>query len=310
MIQTSTGFGSGFYVRPDLVMTNAHVVGQSPSVSVTTQNRDKLAGQVAFVAENLDVALVRVGRLGIAEPQLTLGESRSLRLGEDVVRLGWAETVTQSTVSRGVVTGLRTFGGHGLLQTDAAPNHGDSGGPILNRRGEVVGITMARADDGSAGFAVPIDEAKPFIERAGVGGAMPPPASTPSVAAAPAPIGPSTTDTRRAAGAEAFATALTAVAQRADAMDKAWGRFKSLCAIASLPSGHAHEWFHLYDPRSPVHAAAANCPDAINVVRAEADAINGAMLDADETARRADVFPGTRRELRRRFRLDYAGWDR
>ena len=306
MIQTPKGRGSGFYVRPDLVMTNAHVIAGSTAVSVTTQSGAELAGRVAFVSDEVDVALVQVGRLGLAEPQLKLGESGSLRLGEGIVALGWAESLEQRTVARGVVTGLRRVLGRPFLQTDAAPHRGDSGGPVIDRKGEVVGITTARADDGTAGFVVPIDDAKPLIARV-TDTAMPPSLTD---AAAAAVERPSTIDTQRATGADNFTSTLAALARRADALDTWWNQYRSSCRVTAVPGGHTREWFHLYDPHSPLHQTAAYCATALNALQAEADAIHAAMLGADEAARRADVFPGTRRELRRRFRLDYAGWER
>ncbi|MBI4485898.1 MAG: trypsin-like peptidase domain-containing protein [Acidobacteria bacterium] len=306
MIRTQTGRGSGFYVRPDLIMTNAHVVQGSTAVSVTTRNSDKLDGRVTFVSDDMDVALVQVGRLGLTEPQLKLGESGSLRLGEDIIALGWAESEEQHTVARGIVTGLRRVQGRPFLQTDAAPHHGDSGGPVMNRHGEVVGITTARAGDGTAGFAVPIDDAKGLIDRINQMATDP----APTTAAAPPPIGPSAVESRRAIGTDQFTATLAALARRADALDAEWNRYTSACGITATSGADSREWFQLFDPRSAIHQTAARCQGVLNSIQQKAHAINTAMLDADETARRADVFPGTRRDLRRRFRLEYSGWDR
>ena len=306
MIRTPTGRGSGFYVRPDLIMTNAHVVEGSTAVSVSTRNSDKLDGRVTFVSDEMDVALVQVGRLGLSEPQLKLGESGSLRLGEDIIALGWAESEEQHTVARGIVTGLRRGQGRPFLLTAAAPHHGDSGGPVMNRHGQVVGITTARAGDGAAGFAVPIDDAKPLIDRINQTASAP----APTVTDAPASIGLSAVETRRATGIEEFTARVSTVARRADALDAEWNRYKSLCGITAMTGADSREWFQLYDPRSAVHQTPARCQGALNSMQQKADAISTTMVEADEAARRADVFPGTRRELRRRFRLEYAGWDR
>ena len=136
----------------------------------------------------------------------------------------------------------------------------------------------------------------------------PPPTSV--VADAPVVAAASESDVQRQKGTEAFTQALTALAQRADALDKAWDRLKLSCGIGALPGGESHQWFQVYDSRSPARAALANCLSPLDTVQQEAGAIAGAMLAADEAARRADVFPGTLRELRRRFRLDYVSWDR
>ena len=139
---------------------------------------------------------------------MPLGLSAQLKLGQGIVALGWAEGPDQSTVRRGVVTGLRTDGARQLVQTDTAPHPGDSGGPIVDRAGEVVGISTFRYNDGSGGLAVPIDDVKVFIETASGMAAL----ATTTTPASPsaAPIAPtaaadppraSETDTARQNGA-------------------------------------------------------------------------------------------------------------
>jgi hypothetical protein len=115
---------------------------------------------------------------------------------------------------------------------------------------------------------------------------------------------------QRETGGQQYAAALAGAAQRAADLDEAWTRYRASCRITDVRAGHSHEWFDLYDPRSPLHSTASNCARALNAFQDEADAINRTMLGAEEAARRADVYPGTRRDLRRRFRLDYSGWDR
>jgi hypothetical protein len=314
MVETQTSRGSGFFVRPDLIVTNTHVISGFTAVSVTTQNGVKLPGRVAQISDEADVALVEVGRPGSPDVQLPLGTSATLRLGEGIVALGWAQSLAQRPVARGIVTGLRRVLDRPFLQTDAAPNPGDSGGPVLNRQGEVIGITTLRADDGSAGYAVPIDDAKPLLAKVGPVVITLPPAG-PGAAGAGPPAAivvtrPSDTDVQREIGGQQYATALGGAAQRAGDLDDAWSRYKASCRITGVPGGQSHEWFQLYDPGSPLHSTAAYCASALDGIQHEADAINGAMIGADEAARRADVYPGARREMRRRFRLDYTGWER
>jgi S1-C subfamily serine protease len=320
MIETRTSRGSGFFVRPDLIVTNTHVISGFTAVSVTTQNGVKLPGRVAQISDEADVALVQVGSAGSSDAELPLGSSGAVRLGQGIVALGWAQTLAQRTVARGIITGLRRVLDRPFLQTDAAPNPGDSGGPVMNRQGEVIGITTLRADDGSAGYAVPIDDAKPLLAKAGpiaitlpsapVAGGT---AGGPGAAAAPAAIvvpRPSDTDVQREMGSQQYATALGGTAQRAADLDRAWNEYKASCRVTAVPAGDSHEWFQLYDPGSPLHTTAAYCASALDTIQRAADAITGAMAGADEAARRADVYPGARREMRRRFRLDYSSWER
>jgi S1-C subfamily serine protease len=317
MIETQTSRGSGFFVRPDLIVTNTHVISGFTAVSVTTQNGVKMAGRVAQISDAADVALVQVGSAGSPDAQLPLGTSATLRLGQGIVALGWAQSVAQRPVARGIVTGLRRVLDRPFLQTDAAPNPGDSGGPVMNRQGEVIGITTLRADDGSAGYAVPIDDAKPLLAKMGpVVVTLPPAGPVAGAAGAPVPPAaivvsrPSDTDVQREMGGQQYATALGGAAHRAADLDETWNQYKAACRITTPPAGSSHEWFQLYDPGSPLHATAAYCASALDGIQHEADAINGAMLGADEAARRADVYPGVRREMRRRLRLDYSGWER
>jgi S1-C subfamily serine protease len=324
MIETQTSRGSGFFVRADLIVTNTHVISGFTTVSVTTRNGVKLPGRVAQISDEADVALVQVGGPGSPDARLPLGTSATLRLGQGIVALGWAQTLAQRPVARGIVTGLRRVLDRPFLQTDAAPNPGDSGGPVMNRQGEVIGITTLRADDGSAGFAVPIDDAKPLLAKvgpvvitlpaAGAGaagaGSAPGAAGAPGAPAAIVVTRPSDTDVQREMGRQQYATVLGGTARRAADLDDGWNRYKASCRITDVPAGQSHEWFQLYDPASPLHRTAAYCASALDSIQHEADAINGAMLGADEAARRADVYPGARREMRRQFRLDYAGWER
>jgi S1-C subfamily serine protease len=311
-IETGKNRGSGFFAGPNLVVTNAHVTAGALTVTVTTQAGLTLPGRVMEFSEPFDIAVIQVGRAASADIPLPLGRSTSLRLGQGIVALGWAESNKQSTVTRGIITGLRRLGERQMVQTDAAPNPGDSGGPVLDRAGEVVGVTTFRFDNGSGGLAVPIDDVTAFLAKvADAAGAPTVTAAPPPAPAAPAaaPMA-SQADTQREAGLKQYALALSAAAQRATALDAAWTRYRATCRITDVPAGQTREWFALYDPNSPLHRAPDHCANPLSALQGQADAIGASVLAADEAARRADVLPGTRRDLRHRFRLDYAGWER
>ena len=165
MVQSEKMRGSGFLVRPDLVVTNAHVTAGSLSVTVTSQAGVTMIGRVAQMSDTFDIALIQVGSAGAADAPLHLGASATLRLGQGIVALGWAQSLRQSSITRGVITGLRLMGQRQMIQTDATPNPGDSGGPLIDAAGEVVGITTLRFDNGSGGLAIPIDDVKPSIAK-------------------------------------------------------------------------------------------------------------------------------------------------
>ena len=316
LVEAAGSRGSGFFAAPDLIVTSAHVLSRASSAAITARNGSRMEGTVVFVSEQRDLAFLQIPRQSAQDVALPLGRSAEVRLGQSVTALGWAQSMTQSTVTRGVVTGLRRDGERLLLQTDAVPHPGDSGGPVLDRRGAVVGITTLRADNGTAGFALAIDEAKPFLERVPPNNSSAPasaPTPSPAAAAPAAPTpaaGPSAMDARRAIGLQHYDDALTSIERASADLDANWNYYRTSCRITSVPGGQSHEWFTLYDPRSPLHSTAASCADVLAGIEQRARAVNASMAAAAELARQSGVYASELRPLRARHRLDYAGWDR
>jgi len=170
------GSGSGFLISADgMIVTNRHVVTDKDAIyEVMLNNGKKYNATVLARDAVLDVALVKISASGL--PYLSLSDSDTLEVGQSVIAIGNALGEFKNTVSVGVVSGLSrsitagdNFGQSErldkVIQTDAAINPGNSGGPLLNLRGEVVGINVAVVQGSSnVGFALPINSVKSVID--------------------------------------------------------------------------------------------------------------------------------------------------
>ena len=166
------GGGSGFAVSEDgLVLTNKHVVSDTKAeYTVLTNDGKKYSAEVLARDPVQDLAVLKINASGLKPAKL--GNSDTVKLGQTAIVIGNALGEFRNTVSVGVVSGLsRTitasgegFGTEtiqGVIQTDAAINPGNSGGPLLNLKGEVIGINTAIASGAeNIGFAIPINQAK------------------------------------------------------------------------------------------------------------------------------------------------------
>ena len=162
-IRTPSGTGSGFFLTADTIVTNEHVVAGHSSVTVRTHDGVERPGRVVTRQASVDLATVKLMQ-AVPQRALIAGRSTDVRVGQEVLAIG-SPLGIENTVTRGIVSGIRRVGTVTLLQTDAAVNPGNSGGPLLNRQGQVVGITtlkLSRAEQMS--FAVAIDHALPLLE--------------------------------------------------------------------------------------------------------------------------------------------------
>ncbi len=157
------GVGSGFFISADgFILTNHHVVNGADEIYVTLTDKRELKARIIGSDERTDVALIKVEGSGF--PRLPIGDPTKLRKGEWVMAIG-SPFGLENTVTAGVVSAKSRDTGDFLpfIQTDVAVNPGNSGGPLLNTRGEVVGINsqIFTRSGGYQGisFAIPIDEA-------------------------------------------------------------------------------------------------------------------------------------------------------
>lgn len=164
----SHGAGSGVIIRADgYILTNNHVVQQADEIKVTLSDGRSFKGKVVGKDKFTDVALVKIDAKGLKAA--TLGNSKDLRPGDWAIAIGSPLGFSQS-VTLGIISALgRTLGDINsvdLIQTDAAINPGNSGGPLLNIKGEVIGINQAiRRDGQNISFAIPIEIAKTVADQ-------------------------------------------------------------------------------------------------------------------------------------------------
>ena len=165
------GTGSGFIVSPDgYILTNAHVVAQADEVTVKLTDRREFPAKVIGSDTRSDVAVIKIDAQDL--PVVSIGDDKALEVGEWVLAIG-APFGLENTATAGIVSGTsRTIGGESpvpFIQTDVAVNPGNSGGPLFNLQGQVVGInSMIFSQSGGymgISFAVPIDVAMDVREQ-------------------------------------------------------------------------------------------------------------------------------------------------
>ncbi len=174
--QSGTATGSGFVISDKgLILTNAHVVNGASSIQVQFGNKRTAQAQVLGRDESTDIALLKVDPSNLDLHPLKMGNSNFLQVGDPTLAIGNPFGL-ERTLTTGVVSAVkRTIGApngfqiDGVIQTDAAINPGNSGGPLLNSKGEVVGINSqiqtGNGGNGNVGigFAVPINTAKQIL---------------------------------------------------------------------------------------------------------------------------------------------------
>ena len=320
-IQAGQARGTGFFVRSNLVITNAHVVEDQSSVELQAGGA-RYTARVATRSPGSDLAILQIDRPSPQQATLRLGSMDDVRVGEEVVAIGSAFGVLPNTVTRGIVSAVRSAGAITLIQTDAAINPGNSGGPLVDRSGVVIGInTMRVAERGGQGvaFAVAVTHAVQLLNGAASTRTSTTPSTTPSTTTITPLQGlnrmmgtpPSTAGDLRDQGTQAYETALESVAQAADQLDDYWTRYGPSC-IRPVAGTADRPWFTAFEPNGITLAPSGtyNCEEWLRVVRTNADAIRGGMMRAGEAARRQGVYPGVMRDLRRQDRLEWHGWDR
>lgn len=165
-VKHNAGHGSGFLISDDgYILTNWHVVQGQDDITVTFSNGLSLPVKVFSYDEDYDLALLKVP--GSGYKALTLGDSDSVLVGSDLVAIGTPrDTDLGQTVTKGILSGKRQYQDHQYLQTDVSVHPGNSGGPLLDGNGKVIGIITYKYKDAEGlNFAIPSNAA---IERLGI----------------------------------------------------------------------------------------------------------------------------------------------
>ena len=175
------GLGSGVVIDPEgYILTNEHVVGNADKITVTLSDGREFKGEIKGRDQRSDLAIIKINARNL--PAAKLGDSDSLKIGQWVVAIGnpfgFVMQNPEPTVTAGVISALHRSLGRAisrdrdyndLIQTDAAINPGNSGGPLVNLKGEIVGINVAIFSTSGGyqgvGFAIPANNAKRIISR-------------------------------------------------------------------------------------------------------------------------------------------------
>jgi S1-C subfamily serine protease len=174
--QTQRALGSGFVIdKAGHIVTNYHVVRGANSIEVSFSNRERIKAKLVGADPSTDVAVLKVNVKSRALRTLPLGDSDSVRVGDQVIAIGNPFGLDRS-VTAGIVSAVQRtieapnqFSIAHVIQTDAALNHGNSGGPLLNAQGQVIGVNAQIETGGESqgnvgiGFAIPINTVKDVV---------------------------------------------------------------------------------------------------------------------------------------------------
>ena len=166
-----TAHGTGvIYKTNGFIITNAHVVKDIKNLTVVLTSGELLPGSVLFSDEDADLAIIKIDKIGLSP--ITFAKKESILSGKTAIAIGTPISLSmRNTVTKGIVSGVGVAlsdSYYKLLQTDAAINPGNSGGPLVNVKGELIGINSSKyasANIDNIGFAIPIDTVNYVINQ-------------------------------------------------------------------------------------------------------------------------------------------------
>lgn len=308
-VETSQGSGSGFYVRSDTVLTNVHVVKDNTYVTLRQLDGSSVQARVDSRAPAFDIAVLKVVTPSVKQVVIPLGSYKTLRPGQEVIAIGSALGMLQNSVTRGIVSGVRESRGATLVQTDAAANPGNSGGPLMDRSGTAIGIiTLGISGREGLNFAVAIDHARDILEGRQVSS----PAGALTLEGIGTPSGGGRSESQRIEenGAREFLAAMENLSRGAGELDGAWKRFRDQCYTSPINGSFDREWFAVFSPRAMPAPVPVQCSSYFSNFKSEAERFGGVMRKVLEDARHSGVLPGDIRDGLRSNRLQFEGWAR
>ncbi len=167
VVTSGISLGSGFAIGENCIVTNAHVINDIDNIILTTYAGETYTAYVIGCDQDRDIAVLGVQNAKFTP--LTIADYRELSVGDDVYAIGAPKSMAY-TLTKGVISAKeREIGEYKYLQTDAAINEGNSGGPLLNKEGNVIGInTMKISDSEGIGLAIPMTVASDFLKSLGI----------------------------------------------------------------------------------------------------------------------------------------------
>lgn len=161
VVYTETGVGSGFSIKENLIITNAHVVGYNKEVAVNLYNGTTIKGSVIKTDIEKDLALIKINK---TITPLSIN-SENVSVGQEVYVIGAPKDIPY-TMTKGIISAInRKLGQSTYIQIDASVNSGNSGGPLMDDSGNVIGIITLKASDAEGiGFAINTKDINNFIE--------------------------------------------------------------------------------------------------------------------------------------------------
>ena len=167
VIYSGNNLGSGFAIGENCIISNAHVVDNKSKIQLTSYSGDKYDADIISINKALDIVVLKVS--GAKFPYLTPADYRSYPIGSDVYAIGAPNSMAY-TLKKGVLSAIdRKIGEYSYLQLDAAINSGNSGGPLLNDKGDVIGVnTLTMNDSEGIALAIPITAVLDYLDQEGI----------------------------------------------------------------------------------------------------------------------------------------------